>query len=229
MKNTENTVGIFKGRSGYNLALKDPKHWEARRFGESEWSPYSEWSKWCYKKCKNKHTQWRNATAPRFLIMTVSEATDWLLKAPWRAVIGRDGTILSSHDARFNKLPSEQNAPYTPLIPAVTNATKASDNCELICEVIRTAKRDAWQEGYDRRDRREPGGTANNPYHDNYQGLPIRSQVSLEAEIATLGAELQKERYKVRQYAMAIDAIDATASQFRNCAKNETSKQSSKS
>ena len=110
--------------------------------------------------------------------------------------------------------------------------------------MIREAKRDAWQEGYDRRDRREPGGTANNPYHENYDGFnnyPVHGNtitpmhwngvawerelpVALENEIATLRAELQKERHKVRQYAMAIDAIDATASQFRNYTQNETSK-----
>jgi hypothetical protein len=214
MKNQENTSGILKGESGYDLALKDPEHWEARRFGESEWSPYSVWGEWCYKKCANKHTQWRcKLTQPMPSYAIVCSDSDLLKRYRICAVKIWDmfpTDPLGDSPTRFMCDRLEELIERGLIAPIPTQSP---------IELIREAKRDAWQEGYDRRDKREPGGTANNPYHENYQGLPIRSQVSLEAEIATLGAELQKERYKVRQYAMAIDAIDATASQFRNCTK----------
>lgn len=55
----------------------------------------------------------------------------------------------------------------------------------IVKSQIRLLMSEAWQEGYDRRDKREPGGTANNPYHENYQGIsPV------------LGAKAQSESWE---------------------------------
>jgi hypothetical protein len=71
------------GVEGRDAAFADPENWEARRYGATDWVPFSTWGDWCTKKCLNDHTQWRRIVKPEPVatteaILTEAEATEYL-------------------------------------------------------------------------------------------------------------------------------------------------------
>jgi hypothetical protein len=116
------------------------------------------------------------------------------------------------------------------LMPEVASeelkANWPASECSAV--LLRQAKRDAWQEGYDRRDTRQPGGTANNPYHENYQGFssaevkPVSEAIPAQSWAQLVLVEFEKREQAVRndipRWEVWIEAAKILCAKLREAA-----------